>query len=471
MITLSFKMGQLYFDQELYVIAEKYCERGLRIFQINDSVNTIDIALCMHKLGAIKESLLKDECALDFYLQSIHIFKTIGGLRKNVTMACSLHNAASIYLRQKNFTSALDLMLEAFHAAALGAHHFEMAASQHCLGVIYTELEDTETALFHLRGALKARIECVGTEHRDVAETMYAMGQAHYLKDDFENAIDCFVENLRVLQKLGCGDEELSRTQLFLGRSYQEVGDFDGAIGHLVEALRMMVSSHRENHNDFSQALFRLGICFCEKNQYIESLKNFKECLEIRTSFLGNLHIECANSYESIGIVQQKLECHEEAIQSFERALAIKRTSLDDDDEDICVLMHFIASSLFTLERFSEAAEYFFSAAELKKKNHGRTGEEYAMSVIDLAASYAKIGDERHAMEVRLLRMLSILQIRPCMLRYTVFFLFSLTGRLLSQEVFQAILGSSGSPTNIWPTTFSTKECMTFRSKDTKKLW
>jgi tetratricopeptide (TPR) repeat protein len=401
-IALSFQMGQLYVDQKLYTSAEKYCERGLRIFQINAEVNQLDIATCMHKLGVIKEALSDDEGALEFYLQSINIFKNNGDFDKNVTMACSLHNAASVYLRRKIFRTALDFMTEAFHtkSASLGARHFETAASQHYLGIICMELEDTETALCHLRDALILRVECFGKEHRDVAGTLYGLGQAHYLRDEFEEAIDCFVENLRVLRKLGCGDEEVSKAQLFLGSSYQELGDFETAIGYLEEARRIMVSSHRENHPDVAQALFRLGICFCEKNQYSESLKNFKECLEIRTTSLGNLHIECANTYESIGIVQQKMECHEDAIHSFERALAIKRASLDDDDGDICILLHFIGSSMFTLTRFREAVGYFFDAAQRKKHLHGRTDEEYAVSVIDLAAAYAKAGDERHAMEV-----------------------------------------------------------------------
>jgi tetratricopeptide (TPR) repeat protein len=139
MITLSFQMGQLYVDQKLYNNAEKYCERGLRIFQINVEVNQLDIAMCMHKLGVIKEALLDDESALEFYLQSIYIFKNNGGFKKNVTMACSLHNAVSVYLRQNIFTTALEYMTEAFHTktASLGARHFETAASQHCLGIIY----------------------------------------------------------------------------------------------------------------------------------------------------------------------------------------------------------------------------------------------------------------------------------------------------------------------------------------------
>jgi hypothetical protein len=58
------------------------------------------------------------------------------------------------------------------------------------------------------------------------------------------------------------------------------------------------------------------------------------------------------------------MESHEEAILSFERALAIKRSSLDDDDEDICILMQFIGTSLFSLERFAKSVEYFLSKSE-----------------------------------------------------------------------------------------------------------
>ena len=39
-------------------------------------------------------------------------------------------------------------------------------------------------------------------------------------------------------------------------------------------------------------------------------------------------------------------------------------------------------------------------AAERKQKHYGRADVEYSMSVIDLAAAYAKIGDEDRSMEV-----------------------------------------------------------------------
>lgn len=397
-------MGQLYIDQKLFTRAEKYCERGLRIFQINAEVNQLDVATCMFKLGLIREALLDNEGALDAYLECIHIFKNNSSLKKNVTLACSLHNAASVYLKQEIYTKALDCMTEALNmkTACLGACHFETASSEHWLGIIYMKLGYSDNSRLHLGNALNARVECFGAEHHAVAETMYALALAHYLREEFDEAIACFLESLRILRKLGSDEEMILKAHLLLGRSYQELGDFDAAIMHLQDFLQNTVSSQRDINLDVAEALFRLGICYCEMNEYPESLKYFTECLEIRISLLGNLHIECSNTYESVGIVHQKLNSHEEAIHSFERALAIKRTSLDDDDRDISVLVHFIGTSLFALQRYGEAVSYFSNAVDRKKIHHGRTDLEYAMSTFDLAAAYAKSCNERLAMEVRL---------------------------------------------------------------------
>ena len=353
----------------------------------------------MHNLGVVKDALYDDESALDYYLQCIRIFKNIIS-EKNVTFASSLHNAALIYLKRRDFHSALDCMTDAYNTktSAFGSSHPETAASQHYLGVISLETEDAQSAHFHFINALKVRRECVGADSLDVAETLFGLGHSHFARDEFEEAIECLSEAMSISKH---GNSEVdSKAELQLGISYQELGSFQIAMGHLFAALHMMNLSPDANRADVSQALFRLGICFCETGQFPQSLEKFNECLEMRKLLLGNLHIECANTYESIGIVQQKTECHEEAIISFERALAIKKSSCGDDDEDICVISHFIGSSLFALNKFKEAVGYFQDCSERKKKHHGRADGEYAMSVVGLAAAYAKLGDDR-SVEVR----------------------------------------------------------------------
>lgn len=395
-------MGHLYLDQLLYSRAEKYFGQGLNILQNSRCANDTDISMCLHKLGIVKEALFDDSSALDYYLQCIHIFKKSRGFEKNVTVASSLHNAALIYMRQKDFRSALDCMTDAFNTklSAFGLAHRETALSQHFLGIIYLEIDDTESAQFHLTSALYTRRECPG-EQLEVARTLFGLGRTHFIRDEFEEVIKFLSEALIISRKLE-SSEEVSRAELQLGSSYQELGRFEIAMTHLFDALHLLNSTPESNRTDISQALFRLGICFCETGQFMKSLEKFNECLEMRKLLLGNLHIECANTYESIGIVQQKTGYHEEAINSFERALAIKKASLDEDDEDVCVLLHFIGISLFELNKFKEAIGYFQASSERMKKYRGREDQEYALSVIGLAAAYSKMDDEHRAVEVRL---------------------------------------------------------------------
>ena len=177
-------MGQLYLDRKIYSTAEKYFLRGCRIFHSlrNDHP---DIAMCLHKLGVIKEALLDDDAALKYYLDSINIFKSNVEQERNVSLSFCLHNASLIYTKQKEFSVALDCMIEAVNTkiAFLGASHFETASSQHCLGTIYMELEDLDSALNHFKNALQTRVECFGTENLDVASTLYSLVQVHFGRD------------------------------------------------------------------------------------------------------------------------------------------------------------------------------------------------------------------------------------------------------------------------------------------------
>jgi tetratricopeptide (TPR) repeat protein len=394
-------VGQLYLSKKEHFIAQQFFQEGLKVFRRQLGKDHPDVAVCMHNIGIIKEAMSDDVSARDHYRESIYIFKNGDDAEKNATLAFSLHNLSLIYVRQNEFEVALEYMSEAYDVKlrGLGADSPETAASQHWLGYIHSELGSYDDALSDFKGALKVRVTCFGTENCDVAKTLFGLGQVHFKVNEFLEAVECLNESLRVLRKFGHNDGDVTKAILLLGNSYQELGQYDEAKECLLEALEMIENVFGKNHIDASLALFRLGICYCETNEYTESLDRFQECLEIRTSLLGNRDIECANTYESIGIVQQKRGCHEEAIHSFERALAIKKSSLDDGDEDFCVILHFIGSSLFALGRYSDSLSYFKDSSERKRVHYGDHDEDYAMSVIDLAAAYAKVGNEQLSME------------------------------------------------------------------------
>ncbi|KAL3784127.1 hypothetical protein HJC23_005785 [Cyclotella cryptica] len=407
-------IGQNYLNQGLHGVAMTYFEAGLSVFQAE--VYSVDAAVCLYNIGVIQDfTLSPEERSIKNYIQAIHIVKeykaavktsthTSGQQKYDSILSRSLHNAAKFYVQKKNYVDALQFMLEAFQAKkdVFGLNHAETAASQHWLGTIRLALGEDDLALSDFKGALKVRVSLFGTENKDVAETLYGLAEVHFKRDELPECLECINENLRLCSthQLESDGSKLCRSKLLLGSCYQELGQYDQAKEHLLESLHKMLSVHGgARHLDIADAYFRLGICFCETNDYDESIKHFQKCLDIRTSMLGNLDIECANTYESIGIVQQKKMCHQEAISSFERALAIKKISLPEIDEDISVLLHFIGTSLFAIQKYDDALYYFKSSTDVKKKLHGGRDQEYAMSLLDQAAAFAKIGDDRRSME------------------------------------------------------------------------
>jgi tetratricopeptide (TPR) repeat protein len=405
-------IGQVYLTQGICYTARNYFEAALDIFE-GESSRLLDIAVCLYCIGVIQEESSEDG-SLDNYLRAIQIFKSENantsaasiatGLQKyDVIMANCLHQAAKSYVRDNNYASALEYMNEAFdiRKERFGVDHAETTDSQHWLGIIHLALGEDELALSQFKRALKGRVALFGTEHHDVAETLYGLAEVHFKRDELPECLECINENLRLYStQLKCDNKMISRSKLMLGSCYQELGRYDEAKEQLSEALQLLVTVHgKQQHLDVADAHFRLGICDCETNDLDESIEHFKTAALMRSALLGDLDIECANTYESLGIVQQKKLAHNDAVSSFEKALAIKRASLPEVDEDIAVIQHFIGTSLFEIEKYDEALHFFSNSSDIKKTLYGSHDQEYAMALLDKAAALAKIGENRLSME------------------------------------------------------------------------
>ena len=409
-------VGQVYLLQGYHDSAKNYFEASLTVFD-SDPNSALNVAVCLYKIAVILDKISEDG-SLERYLKAIQIFRAekaidntaplaMGLQRYDIIMSKCLHHASMTHLHQKNCVDALKCMMESFKLKRdiFGETHEETAESLHWLGVIHLALGEDELALRDFKGALKTRVTRFGTEHSDVAATLYGLAEVHFKRDELHECLECIQENLRLhsIPSLKSDDNMVSRSKLMLGSCYQELGQYEEAEEHLSQAVKLLVKVHGENcHLDVADAHFRLGICLCETNDLDRSIEHFKLAALTRSSLLGDLDIECANTYESLGIVQQKKESssdHHDAISSFEKALAIKRASLPEVDEDIAVLLQFIGTSLFAVGKYEEALQFFTNSADIKGQVYGMHDQEYAMTLLDKAASYAKLGDEKQSMQ------------------------------------------------------------------------
>ena len=409
-------VGQVYLLQGYHDTAKNYFEASLNVFD-SDPDSALNSAVCLYNIAVILDEISEDG-SLKKYLNAIQIFRAekaidntaplaMGLQRYDIVLARCLHQAAITHVQDKDCVEALQCMKESFELKRniFGDNHKETAESQHWLGVIQLALGEDELALRDFKGALKARVTQFGTEHRDVAATLYGLAEVHFKRDEQHECLECIEENLRLhnIPSLKSDDNMISRSKLLLGSCCQELGRYSEANEHLSQALKLLIAVHGESyHLDVADAHFRLGICLCETNDLDGSIEHFKLAALARSSLLGDLDIECANTYESLGIVQQKKGSstdHNDAISSFEKALAIKRASLPELDEDIAVLLQFIGTSLFAIGKYEEALQFFTSSANAKEQLYGAHDQEYAMTLLDKAAAYAKMGDEKQSMQ------------------------------------------------------------------------
>eukprot|EP00956_Cyclotella_meneghiniana_P029108 scaffold69513_cov76-Cyclotella_meneghiniana.AAC.3 len=412
---LLMNIGQIYFLMKDHGMAKNFFEEALSMFEKGSLSRSLDVAVCFYAIGVIQDETAEDG-SLENYLMAIQKFReedidtshTVSlamGLKKyDHVMAKCLHMTAKSYVAENNYEDGLHYMNEAYAMKkdVYGTNHEETAESRHWLGVIHLALNDVDIALALFKGALKTRVNLFGTENNSVAETLYGLAEVHFKRNELHESIECINENLRLasISSLNSNVNMIPRSKLMLGSCYQELGQYEKAKTHLLESIDLLTSVHGGNrHLDIADAHFRLGICDCETNELDSSEEHFRTAALLQSSLLGDLDIELANTYESLGIVQQKKLCHDDAITAFEKALAIKRTSLPEIDEDIALLLHFIGTSMFAIEKYNDALQFFTASADMKKELYGMHDSEYALALLDKAAALAKVGDDRLSME------------------------------------------------------------------------
>ena len=115
----------------------------------------------------------------------------------------------------------------------------DVSATLTCLGTIFYRKNLIAVALQLLTELLIIRQEeKLGNDHRDTAFTLYNIWLCNQLQGCYEEAIECYLETLRVEQiVLVETHKDISMTMFKLSETYKAYGDLDQALNRLNDAL------------------------------------------------------------------------------------------------------------------------------------------------------------------------------------------------------------------------------------------
>jgi len=178
-------------------------------------------------------------------------------------------------------------------------------------------------------------------------------------------------------------------------------GNYDSAQVNYSKALELQKVIYGELHLNVASTYMSMGRTAWTKNGYNLALEYFHHALEIRKNQLGENHVDVATVYNALGIVSWSIGLHDEAFGFYEKTLKILKRTLGDSHPKVGGTLHNIGILLMESGAYRQALDYIESS--LLIKNNGN--EEYS-SPLDIAPGlhvisiiYRKMGDRKLALQ------------------------------------------------------------------------
>jgi tetratricopeptide (TPR) repeat protein len=220
--------------------------------------------------------------------------------------------------------------------------------------LIQNEDKDDSMSLELVRGlrTLQDKRQDQGPHSSDVASVLNFIGTLLFHKEDYENALLFFREELRLEEDLAQHDETISVSVTCnnIGRILQELGRSHEAIYYYQQALKSeygdisqgsvvkgatlcsiaktgITDNSPATSNLYSTVWYNLGLIHDKLGAYGDAISAFKMSLELRRAMLGRDHPDVACLLYNIGVLQMEQQQLNEATFSFREALRIRRVA------------------------------------------------------------------------------------------------------------------------------------------------
>ncbi|EEC50986.1 predicted protein [Phaeodactylum tricornutum CCAP 1055/1] len=229
--------------------------------------------------------------------------------------------AVAEYARQREEEATLHLrqyLHVASHRSETGQHDVDPIPALIHLLLLQNEEKDDSISQDLVRGlrTLQDKRQDQGPRSSDVASVLNFIGTLLFHKQDFENALLFFEEELRLEETMQeCTDDiSVAVTCNNIGRILQELGRHPEAVHFYKRALE----------NRIRRLWYNLGLIHDRLGAYIDAISSFQMSLELRKTMLGRDHPDIACLLYNIGVLQMEQQQLSEASFSFREALRIR---------------------------------------------------------------------------------------------------------------------------------------------------
>ncbi|MEM7354117.1 MAG: serine/threonine-protein kinase [Acidobacteriota bacterium] len=197
------------------------------------------------------------------------------------------------------------------------------------MGQVYLSLGSYDQASDLLEGALELRRELLGSEHLDVAATLYHLAELRYENGEYEPSEAFYREALTIRRRLlGSDHEQVGDTLDGLATVLRWSGKLEGAEEIHLEALEIQRRALGEEHPKVAKSLDGLASLYYRRSEYDRAEELFRQATAIQRRALGDDHPMTMMAYKNVGVVLARRGDLDPALEIFTEAADSLRRSL-----------------------------------------------------------------------------------------------------------------------------------------------
>lgn len=322
---------------------------------------------------------------LSFILISGPLFAWSGGKKQR------LEDSISINQTRKQFDKAAQFSQRKVNRVRKkkGNSSPEYAAALQQLAEIQLQLDQPNEAEINLKVSLDIRKNLFGEIHFEVAQTSFLIGEASFLKNDFQNTVVWYRKALDIFQKLPVEvPERKARILQNLGNVCTRLGRFAESEDAYRKAIEIREKLEGKEKRQLANIYNGLGALYYETGDFQAAEENYQKASAIWTKDLGEKHINLIYVNNNLANLYVQLGNYVKAGIHYQKSLEILKENYDEIHPDVVSANNNLGVMYFEMKDFAKAEYHFLKGLEIKEKLAGKPDLEVAGLLVNLGSFY-----------------------------------------------------------------------------------
>jgi tetratricopeptide (TPR) repeat protein len=339
----------------------KCLEEALKIRQLR-LPNSEKVAITHEKIGKLARIIGKTKKAEIAFTEALRIRKIING-SDHEAVATVLQELGDLADDLGESEDAMKKYVEALEIRenSLGPDDLAVAETYYSMGFTLQKTGALDRALQCLEESLSIRKFQLGDDAKEVGDTMNMMGFLQAKRGHLDDALALLWDALRI-RKLHRDNVKVSETLNNIGNVHREKQEFELALECYEECLRIRRAELGDGNEKVADALIAMGNVQSDLDWTQEALDSYKEALAIRNVLFGEQDEKVATVLQYMGTLEFRANELDRAFQLLDEFIRIRQENGTEPDGDYVNVL-FMIGNIHKMQNDEEEAKKCWTEA------------------------------------------------------------------------------------------------------------